>query len=57
MNEIDTGLERNILMNIFKYYPDKTFIIISHRTSNLDLFDKVIVLSKGSVGKDIDTHV
>ena len=42
LNEIDIDLERKILKNIFKYFKDKTIIIVSHRVDNLDLYDKVI---------------
>ena len=35
LNEIDINLERKILKNIFKYYQDKMFIIISHRKDNM----------------------
>jgi len=48
-NQIDTKLERKILTNIFKYYKDKTFIIVSHRLDNVDLYDKVIKLNSGRV--------
>lgn len=47
LNEIDVSLERKILKNLFMYLKDKTFIIISHRTDNMDLFDKVIRLDSG----------
>lgn len=43
-SQIDVERERIILKNIFSKYPDKTFIIISHRNNNNDLFDKVINL-------------
>jgi len=39
-NEVDETLERTILNNIFKHYPTKTVIVISHRMKNKDLFDK-----------------
>ncbi|MBQ8219221.1 MAG: peptidase domain-containing ABC transporter [Bacilli bacterium] len=52
LNEIDINLERKILKNIFKYYQDKMFIIISHRKDNMDLYDNVISLDKGIV-KDV----
>ena len=44
LNEIDINLERKILKNIFKYFKEKTIIIVSHRVDNLDLYDKVIVV-------------
>lgn len=48
-NEIDSDLERKILKNIFKKYCDKTIILVSHRKSNIDLFNKVIYLEKGKI--------
>ena len=53
LNEIDIDLERKILKNIFNYYQEKTFIIISHRLDNIDLFDRVINLENGSIRKDL----
>ena len=53
LNEIDINLERKILKNIFLYYRNKTIIIISHRTDNMDLFDNVIYLERGFITKNI----
>ena len=52
LNEIDINLERKILKNIFKYYSDKTILIISHRLDNMDLYNKVINIEKGQI-KDV----
>lgn len=49
LNEIDINLERKILKNIFKYFKEKTIIIVSHRVDNLDLYDKVIKLNNGEI--------
>ena len=46
LSEVDISLERQILKKLFKYYQDKTIILVSHRTNNLDLFDKLIDLNK-----------
>ena len=51
LNEIDINLERKILKNVFNKYSDKTFIIISHRTDNMDLYDRVITMDSGSIKK------
>ena len=40
LNQIDIYREKKILTNIFKYYKDKTIIIISHRNNNKNLFDR-----------------
>lgn len=45
-SEIDIETERTILKNIFKTFKDITFIFISHRFNNNDLFDRVIELGK-----------
>lgn len=49
LNAVDVDLERRILKNIFKEYKDKTFIIVSHRLENIDLFDRVIRMNNGVV--------
>ncbi len=46
-SEIDTIKERKILEYLFKKYSDKTFIVISHRFSNKDLFNKKIKVGDG----------
>ena len=43
-NEIDINTERKMLEYIFKLYPTKTFLVISHRLSNEDLFNKKIII-------------
>lgn len=48
LSQIDIKLERIILENLFWMYPDKTFIIVSHRENNADLYDKVIRLKGGN---------
>lgn len=53
LNQIDIQLEREILVNIFNYFYDKTFIIISHRRDNMDLYDRIIKISGGKV-KEIE---
>ncbi len=42
-------MERKILKNIFKEYKNKTIIIVSHRTENIDLYNKVIKLDNGKI--------
>ena len=56
LNEIDVVLERKILRNMFMYLKDCIFIIISHRTDNMDLYDKVIRLDNGIMKGDIVNH-
>ena len=48
LNAIDVNLERKILENIFKEYPNRTIIVISHRMENLDLFSQVVKLENMS---------
>lgn len=47
LNEVDIKKERKILEAIFSYYPDKTFMVISHRFHNNDLFNKKYLIDKG----------
>ena len=51
LNQVDINLERKILKNIFKYFKDKTIIVISHRLDNLDLFDSLVKLENGVIKK------
>ncbi len=48
-NQIDIKLEREILQDIFTYYHNKTFIIISHRKENSDLYNRIIKIKDGEV--------
>jgi ATP-binding cassette subfamily B protein len=47
LNEVDIEKERQILTNLFNNYPDKTFIVISHRFHNQDLFNKKYQIKEG----------
>ena len=49
LSQVDVNLERKILKNIFKYFKDKTIIMISHRLDNLDLFDNLVRVENGVV--------
>lgn len=49
LSQVDVSLERKILMNIFNEFKDKTFIIISHRMENLDLYNKFVRVENGCV--------
>lgn len=53
LNQIDIILEKKILINIFKYFKDKTIIVISHRLDNHNLFDHIIELKEGVIVKDV----
>ena len=44
---LDIEMERIILKYLFDNYQDKTFIVISHRKSNLDLYNQIIRVGKG----------
>lgn len=48
-SELDSYKERQILENIFTMYPDKTFIVISHRESNEDLYTRKIKVKEGAI--------
>ena len=47
-SEIDVERERKILKYLFNKYSNKTFIIISHRFSNEELFNKKIRVGDGN---------
>lgn len=48
-SSLDETEERIILNNIKKSYKNITLILITHRKSNDDLFDKIIYLNKGKI--------
>lgn len=52
LNQVDITRERKILTNIFNKYKDKTFIYISHRFNNSDLFDKKYKIEDGVCYED-----
>lgn len=41
-SQMDVSLERKVLMALRKDYDDKIIVLISHRLSNGDLFDKIV---------------
>jgi len=53
LSQVDVSLERKILMNIFSKFKDKTFIIISHRMENLDLYDRYIKMNNGVICEEV----
>ena len=49
LSQIDVSKEREILKELFKKYKNKTFIVISHRFDNSDLYNKKIEVKKGKI--------
>lgn len=49
LNKIDIEKERIILQTLFHNYPNKTFIVISHRFHNQDLFTKKYQIEEGMI--------
>jgi len=49
LSQIDISKEREILKDIFKKFKNKTFIVISHRYDNSDLYTKMIEIKKGKI--------
>lgn len=45
-SEMDPILERKIIKKLFQTYLKKTIIVVSHRTDNIDLYDKIIQFHK-----------
>ena len=52
LGELDEKTERMILKKLFSLYKDKLFIIISHRSTNKDLYTRVISINKGGYKND-----
>ena len=51
LNQVDVKMEKEILINLFNKFKDKTIIYISHRENNHNLFDKTIKLEKGNINE------
>lgn len=49
LSQIDVEKERMILKEMFKKYKNKTFIVISHRNDNSDLYNRKIEIKKGKI--------
>ena len=56
-NEIDMVMERDILTKLFNLFPSKLFMIVSHRTNNMDLYSKVIKLKDGKIVEGLNRYV
>ena len=52
LSEVDIDTERKILKSMFKYFKDKTIIVISHRLDNMDLFDSVLKFEGSKILKE-----
>lgn len=48
-SQLDVKTERTILKNIKNNYPEKTIILITHRDSNKDMFNKILNFDKGKI--------
>jgi len=53
LSQVDVPLERKILSNIFDKFKDKTFIIVSHRLQNMDLYDRFIRIDEGVLYEEV----
>ena len=49
LSQVSISMERQILKNIFRAFPNKTVIVVTHRLDNLDLFARYIKLEKGKI--------
>jgi ATP-binding cassette, subfamily C, bacterial LapB len=49
---MDTSTEAKFLHNIKQYMQDKTVILVTHKTSLLELADRIIVMDDGKVAMD-----
>lgn len=52
LSQVDANLERKILKNVLKNYKDKTIIFVTHRTDNIDLFDRFIKMEDREILED-----
>jgi ATP-binding cassette subfamily C protein LapB len=54
---MDVQNERDVIARLKDEAKDRTLIVITHRTSLLDLVDRVIVIEDGRVGADGDKSI
>ena len=54
---MDVQNERDVIARLKAEAADRTLIVITHRTSLLDLVDRVIVIEDGRVGADGDKSI
>lgn len=52
LNQVEVALERKILQDVMRYYPEKTIIYITHRYRNFDLFSRLLYMKQGKILKD-----
>ena len=57
LNASDVKLARNILKDLFQKYPECLFIIVTHRTDNMDLFSQIIKIDKGHLVEGLNKYV
>ncbi|WP_294622376.1 type I secretion system permease/ATPase [uncultured Roseovarius sp.] len=54
---MDVQNERDVITRLKEAAQDRTMIVVTHRTSLLDLVDRVIVIENGRVGADGDKSI
>lgn len=53
LNQIDIEKEQEILKGLLNYLKDKTVIVISHRLTCIDLFNRVLTLKNGKIYEEV----
>jgi len=51
-NQMDNNSEQRFIKNMKPYLEDKTLILVTHKTSLLELVDRIIVVDEGSIVMD-----
>ena len=55
LSAVDSRTENEILSNIYDYMKNRTLILITHKLSNLRIFDKIVVMDQGKI-KELGSH-
>ncbi|HEY0751218.1 MAG TPA: ATP-binding cassette domain-containing protein, partial [Chitinophagaceae bacterium] len=55
LSAVDSRTENEILSHIYDYMKNRTSILITHKLSNLRIFDKIVVLDQGEI-KEMGSH-
>lgn len=49
LKELDSASERRILRNVFKEFNNSTFLIVTHKMDNLNMFDNILYVNNKSI--------
>lgn len=51
-SELDSVSEKMVVHNLFRFFKGKTMVMVTHRLSTIQMFDRIIVMNKGKIVQD-----